>query len=88
MAQVTGTISDGDKVLFQDLPMMLRPTSGVLKGFEGEFYAPVGSSYVFPGTSFQLTVSDGRAGEILIKSTRLGSNQGQQVEFRTQGRFE
>jgi hypothetical protein len=88
MAQVTGTISDGDKVLFQDIPMSLRPTSGVLKGFEGEFIIPAGGSYLSPGLSFRITCSDGRSGTILIVAARSGSSPGFLVEFQTQGAFQ
>jgi hypothetical protein len=88
MVRDIGTINDGDTVLFQDMPMSFQPTGGVLKGFQGEFYVPQGGAYVSPGKSFQLTVSDGRTGQILIKSTHLGSNQGQRVVFQTQGQFE
>jgi hypothetical protein len=88
MARMTGTISDGERVLFLDVPMSFHPIPGVLKGFQGEFYVPQGGTYVTPGKSFQLTVSDGRTGKILIKSTHLGSNQGQRVVFQSQGSFE
>jgi hypothetical protein len=88
MARTTGTISDGDTVLFQDIAMSLQPTSGVLKGFQGEFEIPQGGAYVSPGKSFQLTCADGRSGKILIKSTHSGSNQASRVQFITTGPFE
>ncbi len=87
MAQITGTISDGDKVLFQDIPMIL-PTSGVLKGFKGELGTTPGGAYLSPGSSFLLTCSDGRSGKILIVAARPGPNQGFLVEFRAQGAFQ
>jgi hypothetical protein len=85
MAQVTGTIADGDTVLFQDMPMRLQPTTGILKAFQGEFHIPLGGAFVAAGKSFHLTCSDGRSGEILIKSIHMGTNQGVRVEFRTTG---
>jgi hypothetical protein len=87
MANVTSTISDGDTVVFQNMPMSIQPSHGVLKGFQGEFDVPQGGAYVAPGKSFQLTCSDGRAGKILINSAHSGSGQGYLVRFVTTGPF-
>ena len=62
MARVTGTISDGDAILFQDLPIDLQPSNphGGPMGFRGEFVVPQGGPFIAAGRSCELKCSDGR----------------------------
>ena len=87
MAAVTGTLSDGHKVLFQNLSMSLEPV-GINKSFQGAFYLPPGNAFVGAGKSFRLRCSDGRSGTIRITSTHINIDQSQNVAFRTTGDFE
>ncbi len=89
MAHVTGTISDGDTVLFRDVSIDLQPTNppGGPNGFRGEFEVPQGGPFIAAGRSCELKCSDGRSGEVLIRSVRLGSNQPARVVLAMTGPF-
>jgi hypothetical protein len=82
------TGSDGDTVLFHDIPVDLQPAGGAIIAYKGEFDTPPSGTIVVPGMSYLLTCSDGRSGTIIIKGTHSWSNQGFRVEFETTGPFE
>jgi hypothetical protein len=88
MAQTTDTISDGEKVLFKDMPISIQIEPGAVIVYQGNFEVPVGGTRVAPGKFLHLACADGRAGTIVIKSTSSWGNQGQRVEFQTEGPFE
>jgi hypothetical protein len=86
MARAAGTLSEGDKVLVQKVAINLRPTPGST-GLEGEFVVPSGSPYLCPGNSYDLKLSDGRSGQILVKQAHVGSDRPTRIEFVTKGPF-
>ena len=89
MPQVTGTISEGDKILVQDVLMSIRenPPTSPTRGFEGDFVLPAGASMPGVGKRYHLDMSDGRSGDILIKSAGVGSLQASRVRFASSGPF-
>jgi hypothetical protein len=89
MAQLTGTISDGDQIIMQDVPMSIQenPATSHTWGFQGVFILPPGSKWLKPGERYHLRLSDGRSGDILIKSTPTGTREATQVHFVNAGRF-
>jgi hypothetical protein len=89
MAQLTGTLSDGDKVIVSDVPMVIEPNaspSGVM-GWEGEFVIPQGVIAPNPGRFLQLKTSDGRSGDIVVESVQSSSDRAPRVKFQTSGSF-
>jgi len=89
MAQLTGTLSDGDKVIVSDVPMVIKPyppPSGVM-GWEGEFVIPQGVNAPNPGRFLQLKTSDGRSGQIVIESMHADSHGRPRIRFQTSGAF-
>jgi hypothetical protein len=88
MAYVTGIISDGATILFQDVAINLQRLAGEITAYQGEFDIPQSGDHLVPATSLRFTCSDGRSGEIVIKTTHLGNGPGQRVRFQTNGPFE
>jgi hypothetical protein len=89
MAHVTGTITDGEKVLYQDISIDLQPRNsfGGPMGFQGEFDIPQGGPFVSAGRSCELECSDGRSGQILIKRVHVSSKPPNRITFVTSGPF-
>jgi hypothetical protein len=86
MAQVTGVISEVGKVLFQDIAIDLwQGTNPTI--FRGEFGIPEDGPYLATAKLYDLKISDGRSGQILIRRVIYGSKQPTRVEFITTGPF-
>jgi hypothetical protein len=85
MTALTATVGDGHTVLFRNVSIDLRPTRHAdrLKTFRGEFQVPEGSDYYFTDTPCQVKCSDGRSGEIRIRSMRLPVDVPARIEFVT-----
>jgi hypothetical protein len=83
MAQVTGNISDGAALIFQDMPISLLAVTDSVRAYRAEFEVPRGGTLVAPGASLRLVCSDGRSGNILVVSTHIGRDQGVRVRIQT-----
>jgi hypothetical protein len=87
MAHLTGTVSEGDKVLVQDVSISLRPNQSDIIGFEGDLVIPSGGPYPAPNKSYELKCSDGRSGQIFATRASASTGRPSRVEFQTSGRF-
>jgi hypothetical protein len=86
MAQVTGVISEEGKVLFKGIAIDLWP--GISPSiFRGEFVFPEDGPHLAIGKLCDLTLADGRSGQILIRRVIYGSKRPTRVEFITTGPF-
>ena len=89
MERITGTISDGDRVIVRNLSMLLLETE--LRGAEwrGCFDLPRDATPPRRHRFYRLETSDGRSGQIVfIGSEEVESHQPTRVRFRTTGPFD
>jgi hypothetical protein len=90
MERITGTISDGDRVIVRHLPMLLletEPRTGA--GWRGCFDLPRDATPPRRQRFYRLVTSDGRSGQIVfIGAEEIESHQPTHVRFRTTGPFE
>jgi hypothetical protein len=89
MGQITGTFSDGERVVFRDVPISIQPThpSSGISAWRGRFEVPQSATPPHAGQSYLLEVSDGRSGQIHIMRLAFGKDQVHQVMFQTDGPF-
>jgi hypothetical protein len=89
MEQVTGTISDGDRVIVRNLSMLLLETELRGAGWRGCFDLPRDATPPRRRRFYRLETSDGRSGQIVfIGSEEVESHQPTRVSFRTTGPFD
>lgn len=88
MERVIATISDGNKVLVQDVTAWVKMTtsSGGLRSWHGYFMLPQGA-YMDVGGPYSFKTTDGRSGQILISNIGMGSHRATQVQFIGTGPF-
>jgi len=91
MERVTGTISDGDRVVVRDMPILMletRPPGGGM-GWQGDFEWPGDATPPHRQRFYVLKTSDGRSGQIVfVAAEDRGSHQPARLRFRTSGPFD
>ena len=88
MKRVTGTISDGDRAIIRDLPILMLQTraSGGGMGWQGNLDWPRDATPPRRQRFYRLQTSDGRSGQIVfVGSEETGSHGPTRVRFRTSG---
>ncbi len=72
MERVMGTISDGDRVVVRDVPILMleAPTSGERVGWQGQFDWPLDATPPHVQRFYRLQTSDGRSGQIIFVGTK------------------
>jgi hypothetical protein len=91
MERVTGTISDGDRVIVRDLSILMLETGprGGGTGRRGCFHLPRDVMPPRRQRFYRLETSDGRSGQIVfIGAEEIESQQPTSVRFRTTGPFD
>jgi hypothetical protein len=89
MERVTGTISDGDRVIVRHLSMLLLETEPRGAGWRGCFDLPRDATPPRRQRFYRLETSDGRSGQIVfIGSEEIESHQPTRVRFQTTGPFD
>jgi hypothetical protein len=91
MERVTGTISDGDRPIIRDLPILMVQTraSGGGLGWHGDLDWPRDATPPHRQRFYRLQTSDGRSGQIVfVGSEETGSHEPSRVRFRTSGPFD
>jgi hypothetical protein len=91
MERVTGTISDGDRAMIRDLPILMLPTraSGGSIGWQGDLDWPRDATPPHRQRFYRLQTSDGRSGQIVfVGPEETGSHEPSRVRFRTSGPFD
>jgi hypothetical protein len=89
VAQITGTLSDEEKVVCRDVPISIQPThpSSGISAWRGRLEVPLSAIPPRPGQSYALQMSDGRSGRIQILRLIARNNQPYQILFQTDGPF-
>lgn len=91
MEQVTGSISDGDRVIVGDLSILMLeigPPGGGM-GWQGCFDLPPDVTPPHRQRFYWLEISDGRSGQIIfVGPEEIGSHQPTRVRFQTTGPFD
>jgi hypothetical protein len=91
MERVTGTISDGNRAIIRDLPILMIPTraSGGGPGWRGDLDWPRDATPPHRQRFYRLRTSDGRSGQIIFVGPEdMGSQEPARVRFRTSGPFD
>jgi hypothetical protein len=91
MERVTGTISDGDRVIVRDLSILMLETGprGGGTGRRGCFDLPRDVMPPRRQRFYRLETSDGRSGQIVfVGPEEIGSHQPTRVRFQTSGPFD
>lgn len=91
MERVTGTISDGDRVIARDLSILMLETGprGSGTGRRGCFDLPGDMAPPRRQRFYRLETSDGRSGQIIfVGPEEIGKHQPTRVRFQTSGPFD
>ena len=91
MERVTGTISDGDRVIVRDLSILMLETGprGGGAGWRGCFDWPRDVTPPRRQRFYRLETSDGRSGHVVfVGSEEIGSHHPTRVRFQTSGPFD
>ena len=91
MQRVTGTISDGDRVIAHDVPIVLRDERprGDDAGWQGQFELPRDAPPLQMQRFYRLQTSDGRTGQIIFVGTPgTEGHAPTRLCFRTSGPFD
>jgi hypothetical protein len=91
MERVTGTISDGDRVLVRDLSILMLEAGprGGGAGWRGCFDLPCDVAPPRRQRFYRLETSDGRSGQIIfVGPEEIGSHQPTRVRFQSSGPFD
>jgi hypothetical protein len=91
MERVIGTITDGDRVIVQDMSILMVETGslGGTPGWQGDFELSRDATPPHRHRFYRLEVSDGRSGQIVfVRSEEIGSHHPTRVCFRTCGPFD
>jgi hypothetical protein len=90
MERVTGTISDGDRVIVRHMPMMMLETEPRgYAGWRGCFDWPRDATPPRLQRFYRLETSDGRSGQIVIVgSEEIESHESTRVRFQITGPFD
>jgi hypothetical protein len=91
MEHVTGTISDGDRAIIRDLPILMVPAraSGGGPGWSGDLDWPRDAPPPHRQRFYRLRTSDGRSGQIVFVGPEdMEGHEPARVRFRTSGPFD
>ena len=91
MERVTGTISDGERVIVGGLSILMRAAgpAGGGAGWQGDFELPRDVMPPHRQRFYRLQTSDGRSGQIVfVGSEEKASHEPTRVRFRTSGPFD
>jgi hypothetical protein len=91
MERVTGTISDGERVIVGGLSILMLEagTPGGGAGWRGDFELPGDVIPPHRQRFYRLQTSDGRSGQIVfVGSDESASHDPTRVRFRTSGPFD
>jgi hypothetical protein len=89
MEGLTGTISQAGKIVLRDIPLSIEegPSSGRARDWQGDFLVAEGQALPEVGGIYELELSDGRSGGILIESAKIGVGRRPVVHFLTVGKL-
>jgi hypothetical protein len=89
MDGLTGTISQGGNIVLRDISLSIEegPSSGRARDWQGDFLVPKGQAIPEVGGIYELELSDGRSGGILIESAKVGGGRRSVIHFLTVGKF-
>jgi hypothetical protein len=89
MVRVVGTISDGDRAIIRNVSITMHETRWPEGGtsWQGDFDLPPSVAPPDPLRFYRFETSDGRSGQIVVRSVDLVSRQLPHVVFRTTGPF-
>jgi hypothetical protein len=91
MERVTGTISDGDRAIIQDLPILMMQAGAAGGGmrWHGDLDWPRDATPPYRQRFYRLQTSDGRSGQIVfVGPEETAGHEPARVRFRTSGPFD
>jgi hypothetical protein len=90
MERIMGTITDGDRVVVRQMPMLMLETEPRGRaGWRGCFDLPRDATPLRRQRFYRLETADGRSGQIVfVGSEEIESHEGTRVRFQTTGPFD